>query len=662
MPASVAASTAASLAASTSASTAESAAGRDRRALALISAGLCACVAAAFSPAFFAGFVDYDDLLFNAQNPRVGAGLTGAGIAWAFSSTFAGFYMPLTWLSLMLNVWLFGPGPAGFHFVNVLLHAANAVLVLLMLRRMTGSVWRSAAVALAFAVHPLRAESVAWVAERKDVVAAFFGFAAMLAYARYARRPEWRGYLAVVVLFACSLMGKAMFVTLPVLLLVLDYWPLKRIAWSDATSGEIDHAGDAIGAIQFPRGPIRDLILEKLPLLAISIASGLVTIFAEQQFGAVMGLKQLGLLGRLSNSAVSYVRYMQKMVWFGALAAIYPEPAGYPIWMIGGAAALLVGITFFVLLNARRWPWAAVGWLWFFGTMLPMVGIVRIGSFVMADRFMYLPGVGLLVAIVWSIPERWIADARARRWSIGAGGVVAAVLGVFTFVQVGYWHDTFALFHHAVAATEGENNYLAHQALGRAFLDAGNPKAAAGEFKIVTQLVPKFPAGLYNFGYATEMAGDVAGADAYYRLTLESDPNHALANYRLAAILARRDDWADAELYFRRAVAASPRSAEAHYGLAQALAHDGDAGAMAEAIAEARAATAANPRFAAAYQFLGRLLLKSGDAPGAADALGTAFELQPGLRNLREQLESALAQSGRADEAQRLREAAAGAP
>jgi hypothetical protein len=384
----------------------------------------------------------------------VAQGLTRAGIAWAMTAKVASNWHPLTLISHMLDGQLYGLRPAGHHATSLLLHLANVLLLFEALRRMTGAVVRSAMVAALFAVHPTHVESVAWIAERKDVLSALFWILAMGAWAFYARRPSIGRYLLVSLLMILGLMAKPMVVTLPFALLLLDVWPLDRLGlgW-------------------------RRLVLEKLPLLALSAVSSVITIRYQEASLAPLEVVPWSL--RAANALVSYTAYLGKLFLPRHLAVFYPIAPAIPAWKVAGAALLLAAITALAVWRARREPWLLTGWLWFLGTLVPVIGLVQVGRQAMADRYLYIPSIGLFLAVVWSVAGL-LKEHRAAL--AAAAGIVILALAVATRVQVGYWADSATLFRHALAAT-GEDNYLAHIGLGKALMGEKDWDGAAEQLR-----------------------------------------------------------------------------------------------------------------------------------------------------------------------------------
>jgi hypothetical protein len=435
----------------------------------LLAGALALLTLIAFLPSLWNGFVNLDDPLYVTNNRVVKKGFTWEGLAWVRTANVANNWHPLTMLTHMLDCQLFGVKAAGHHGTSLFLHLANVLLLFEVLRRMTGSPWRSAAAAGLFAVHPLRVESVAWVAERKDVLSALFWILAMGAYGRYVREPSPKRYLPVVLAMALGLMAKPMVVTLPFALLLLDVWPLGRL--------RLDEPGRA--------RRLGRLMIEKLPLFALSAAGSLVTI--KYQTTSLVTLEALPWSMRLSNVAVGYATYVGKTLLPRNLAVFYPIPLEIPAWKALATAALLLVLTALAVWRARKAPWFLVGWLWFLGTLVPVIGIVQVGRQAMADRYTYIPSIGLSLAICWGIP----ALAASRRWRpVLAGATVLALLTLtaLTWFQVRHWSDSVTLFRHALAVTQG--NYVAHVALAKSLAAKRDWAGAAEQFRRTLALRP----------------------------------------------------------------------------------------------------------------------------------------------------------------------------
>ena len=566
---------------------------------------LVAATLGVYWPALHNGFVNLDDNLYVTANPEVLAGLTTNGLGWAFTNVHTALWCPLTWLSHMLDCQLFGLNPAGHHATSLVLHAANSVLVFLVLKRMTGAFWRSALVGGLFAVHPLRVESVAWVAERKDVLSALFGLLALSAYARYAERRSAGRFAVVVLWFALGLMAKPMLVTLPLVFLLLDYWPLGRLA------------GTRPG-----RRAVLGLVAEKLPLLLLAAGTSVVTLAGAERAGATAGLELLPLPARIANALVAYARYLGKTIWPSHLAVFYPMPAAWPAWQVAGAACLLTGSTAAALLVARRHPYVAVGWLWFVVMLLPVIGLVQAGGQAMADRFTYLPLVGIFLALAWLVPA-----GRVPRLVPAAAVVLLGALAVGARAQVGYWRDSVTLFTHALAVDEADP--LAHASLGFALLERGENEQARAHLERAVALRPAFLTARIQLGNTLVRLGRFDEAIAQYRAALETDPRSARALNNLGYALLRQGRVDDAIPYLEQALRVDPSFATAHNDLGLALAHKGRRD---EARAQFEAAARADPSYADPLNNLGRLLMSEGRVEEGLTYIGQAIRLQPGFR------------------------------
>ena len=420
---------------------------------------LAAVTIAIYSPIMGNSFVVLDDQEYVTANPHLHRGMTWSTAKWAFTSTAAANWHPLTWLSHALDYQLFALNPAGHHLDSLLIHALNAVLLFLLLAWMTKRIGPSLLVAALFALHPINVESVAWVAERKSVLSTLFFFLAIAAYAGHAQKPDWRRYLLVAVLFAAGLMTKPMVITLPFVLLLLDYWPLGRIAGAPST---------VVGA---PQLTVSRLLLEKIPLFFLSAASALITLKAQRSGMAVRGLHQFPLAVRIENALVAYGLYLWKMVWPARLAPLYPHPGTLlPDWQWGLSALVLVGVTGLVLIFRGK-GYLPVGWFWFLGTLVPVIGLVQVGDAAMADRYAYVPLIGIFVMIAWSFDE--LADEKGIRifWRVLPATCVLAALSVVTFHQLSYWENEYTLWAHTLAVTA--RNPFAHDAMGAALMDPG---------------------------------------------------------------------------------------------------------------------------------------------------------------------------------------------
>jgi protein O-mannosyl-transferase len=576
-------------------------------------------------------FLFYDDGQYVAENPRVRAGLSWDNVRWAFTTLHFHNWHPLTWLSHMLDVELFGLDAGAHHVVNAVLHALNGAVLFLVLHGMTGARWRSAVVAALFLVHPLHVESVAWIAERKDLLSTLFGFLALAAYRRHVERPGAGRYALVLLCFALSLLAKPMWVTLPFLLLLLDAWPLRRFAFAETGREEGP----------FAVVPARRLLLEKVPLLALSVASSAVTLVAQR--GAVAG-DALDLGARATNAVVSYTHYVWKTFWPADLAPMYPFRLPLPLWEVALSAILVGGVTVAAVLGARRRPWATIGWLWFLGTLVPVIGIVQVGSQAMADRYTYVPSIGLFVAIAWGAHDL-ARDRHVRLLAVTAALVVAA-LAALTWRQTARWADHETIFRHAVAVSR--ENARAHGVLAMGLRRSGKPAEALVHAAEATRLEPSVARHWSELALVSRALGRPADAYEASRRSTDLEPGLGLAWITLGQAAGDLGLAEEAEAALRRGVTLLPGEAHAWNELGMGLARNGRA---AEALEAYRRAVSLNPGSAAAWSNLAILQQGLGRVDEAGDAFAAAARADPANPLIWRNLGVFLARDGRSAEA-----------
>ena len=515
---------------------------RDALAVWAVCGFLLLAVALVFSQTVTYQFVNFDDPDYVYHNPRVTQGLTFDGVAWAMTTNCCTNWHPLTWLSHMLDCQIYGANAGGHHLTSVLLHAITCILLFLVLRRMTGDLWPSAFVAAVFAVHPLHVESVAWVAERKDVLSGLFFVLTLAAYLGYVRRPfSLPRYLAVTAMFALGLMAKPMLVTLPFVLVLLDYWPLGRFSCS---GGSAWRGGADIPVCRQDRGNsgrqecLPHLMAEKIPLLLLTVASCVTTVWAQKQ--SIVDTGELRFSARIVNALVSYVTYLGKSFCPIDLAAYYPHPqAGLPAWKPIAALLLLAGVTAAVVMRRQKNPYLLVGWLWYLGMLVPVIGLAQVGLQAMADRYMYLPQIGLLIGLTWGA-ERLVRSWPRRAWLCGvAASLVIAELMVCALQQTTYWRDSESLWQHTLECTS--ENKIAH----------------------------------YNFGFFLAHQNRLDEAIEQYREAVRISPDYVEAQLNLGVALARLRRYDEAVTPFETAVKLSPNSVEIRNNLGLALARGG---------------------------------------------------------------------------------------
>ena len=525
-------------------------------------------------------FILYDDPDYVTDNLHVRGGLTPEGVAWAFTTGHAGNWFPLTWMSHMVDCQIFGVDSGPQHLMNVLFHALAALLLFAVLRRMTGAVWRSAFVAFLFSLHPLHVESVAWIAERKDVLSAFLWFLTIWAYLGYVKRPGRGRYLMVMVVFSLGLMAKSMVVTLPIVLLLLDLWPLQRIAF---------------GGQPLPngRGSVGRILLEKVPMLALSLGVAVVTYVVQRRGHAVMPLDLIPLSQRLANALVSYVAYVADMLWPARLAVFYPFPLHVPLWQPVAAGLAVLAVSILALRSIERRPYLAVGWFWYLVTLTPVIGLVQVGSQARADRYTYIPTVGLSIALAWGAAE--FVRSRPRLRTAMAAAAVASCLAcaALTWRQAGFWQDTISLFRHSLSVTSG--NFLGYNILGVALRDRGRLEEAITSYREALKIHPQFEEALVNLSRALSEQGRADEALTHVAAAAQIKPDDVEAQYNLGTELADRGRFAEAVEALQIAVRLKPDYAKAHANLGSALAN---LGRLDEAIAQFNEALRIDPGLA----------------------------------------------------------------
>ncbi len=574
-------------------------------------------------------FVNYDDGAYVYRNPDVTRGLTSQGIVWAFTHVVAANWHPLTIISHMLDCRLYGVNPSGHHFTNVLLHTVAVVLLFLVLNQLTGApssprdesvrladrtgtIWRSAFVAAVFAIHPLHVESVAWIAERKDVLSAVFFMLTLGAYARYARRPTVARYVTMSILFAFGLMSKPMLVTLPFVLLLIDYWPLNRI----------QRARDR-GRRTETRSTITKLLVEKIPLLVLSGAASATALVT--QYSGLAATDAVAPAWLIGNAFVSWVAYIRQMIWPQNLAVFYPHPKGsLPLWEIALSIAFLTAISAGAWLLRKRRPYLLTGWLWYVGMLVPVIGIVQVGLQARADRYTYLPQIGLYVALTWAaadVSKSW----RHRRiiLSVAATAVLAA-LTWSAWIQTSYWRDSESLWMHTLAVTSDNDNIRQH--LCDALLDKGRVDDAIMHARIAVKMRPESADAHNALGAALSRKGQLDEALVHLRAALELNPNVLRLHYNLANALLQEGEVDAAIAHYQRELEIQPNFAEGHNNLANALFRKGQ---PSEALVHLQEALRLNPNYAEARNNLGIALSQKGEMREAIAQWNKTLEIQP---------------------------------
>ncbi len=608
----------------------------------LIYLSLLAATALVFVQVRHFPLVDFDDLLYVTHNPNVTAGLTLESVTWAFTKAYEGYWSPLTWLSYMADVQFFGPASGPHHVTNVLIHAASACLLFALLKRATKVRSLSAGVAMLFAIHPLHVESVAWVAERKDVLSGFFWFLTCWAYLRYVERPAAATYAVVVASFACGLMSKPMIVTLPLVLLLLDAWPLNRLSMV----GHAESRGKTV-----PRPGVRQVslvkaLLEKAPLAAMAIAVSAVTVVTQRNAGGISSLDVISPLTRVENALVSSIIYLVQMVWPSGLAALYPHPLQIPFWQAAAAALVLAGISILAVRAARTAPYLLVGWLWYLIALLPVLGLVQAGVQARADRYTYVPMVGIGIMVAWGLAALARRAQATRRALAVAACIALSIYGVLAWQQVQYWRNSETLFRRAIAVTTG--NYVAHAALGKALRQDGRIDAAIAELRESIRITPMYADAHDALGEALLAEQRANEALPYLAEAVRLSPASAAFLVNFGAALNAVDRVDEAAVSYREAIRLSPDNAEAHSGLGGVLVEQGR---FEEAQAEFNDAIRLDPGYAPAHHNLGALLSRTGSGDKAVPQFAEVVRLEPDSAEAHLDLGTILAAQGRMEEA-----------
>lgn len=596
----------------------------------LIGAGLVVAVVAVYGQVLSHHFINLDDDIYIYENPMVTAGLTIKGVLWAFTTFHAANWHPLTWLSHMFDAQMFGLRPGADLAVNVFLHTLNSLLLFTLLKNMTDRLWRSAIVAGLFALHPMHVESVAWAAERKDVLGAFFALLSLVAYIRYAKadHPSWKQFLPVAVSLALALMAKPMFVTWPFVMLLLDYWPLNRLEW---------RPDNGLGLLAQRVAP---LIREKIPVFVLAAASVAITYIAQSRGGAVRQFGDAPFVLRVSNALVSYAKYIVSLVWPGGLGVYYPfSPEGIRPWELAASLALLAGVTIVVMRAKKDQRYLLTGWAWYLGTLIPVIGVIQVGGQAMADRYSYIPSIGLFVMIVWGVGDLVRQRQVLFRAAAFAAVVWLAILASLAYAQVGFWRDSITLFRHTLSVAP--ENLVAHYNLAHALGKQGNLDEATVHFGEALRIKPDFFDALINMGVTLNNQRRFAEAATYLTRAVELQPKSSKAHLQLALSLAQNGRSDEALGHFYQALEFSPDDPDVRTNLGLMLAR---LGKLPEAREQLGLALRLNPNSPEAHNNLGLVLLMQGDVDKSIAEFSTALRLKPEFKLAQENLNRAQAQ------------------
>ena len=584
-------------------------------------------------------FAGYDDELYITENLHVQSGLTCESIKWAFTTFHAGNWQPVTWLSHMLDIELYGLNPMGHHWTSLQIHLINTLLLFFILQYMTGALWRSAFVAALFALHPLHVESVAWISERKDVLSAFFGMLTILAYIRYVKKRNLFRYFLVFILLSLGLMAKPMLVTLPFVLLLLDFWPLERLKYSSYQQ----LAG-------FQSLNLSRLIWEKVPLFIPVAISSVLTILAQKEVGALYSFEALPITTRIANALISYNNYIIKTIWPQNLAVFYPHLFGtLSLWYVSLAALAIAGISFFSICSFKQHPYVAVGWFWYLGTLIPVIGFIQVGAQAMADRYTYIPLTGLFIIAAWGIPDL------LKKWR--SNKIILVILSIIiisafstrSYFQIRHWKNSTAVFKNAVTVTD--NNWLAYNNLGLALMRNGKLNDAVFYYKKALQIKPDYLTALDNLGLTLHQLGKFEEAIFYYTKALKIDPKHPRVHNNIANVLAALGKPEEAIKHYKKAILIESEFAEAHYNIANVLATQEK---LDKAIFYYESAIKKDSGYSAAHYNLGCISLKKKEYKKALVHFAQVVKINPDYKQAYNHIGIILLQFGKINEAEKF--------
>jgi protein O-mannosyl-transferase len=605
----------------------------------LIYLGLTMAILVVYWPVSHFKFINYDDNAWITENPYVRGGLTLRGVGWAFTNFTYDHWMPLTWLVRMLECQLFGLNSGAHHLVNVLLHIANTLLLFSLLNSMTRAPWRSGFVAALFALHPLHVESVAWVTELKDMLSTCLWMTTICAYVSYVRRLNIHSFSSRVFYglaltsFALGLMAKPMVVTLPFVLLLLDYWPLGRTRWVKLPISEVKQR------------PLSQLVKEKLPFLALTVVSSVVTFRAQRVAGAIVSVADVSIGDRLANAVVSYSSYIGKAFWPSRTALFYPYQT-WPLSTVISAAVVLIGISSAVVWLAKRHPHFIVGWLWYLGVLAPVIGFVQVGNQAMADRYTYLPSIGLFIMVAWSIPKSLLSQRVVKSIASTTAVALLSLCAALCWRQVGYWRNSETLFRHSLEVTKA--NWLAHNNLGKALLDNGRVQESIGHFEQAVAIKPDYAVAHDNLGSALAQEGRLQEAAEQFDLALRIQPSLADAHYNMGRALLQMNRLPEAITHYKQAAQLNPYDVDAQFELGNALMALGN---VQEAIKRWEKVVRLKPDHVEARNNLGAVLAQTGKFPEAAEEFNQVLRITPDDVEVRCNLGNVLLASGKLREA-----------
>ncbi|MGD0209444.1 MAG: tetratricopeptide repeat protein [Desulfomonilia bacterium] len=590
-------------------------------------------------------FINFDDQLYVTDNPIVKAGITWNGITWAFSFSDRTYWHPLTWFSHMVDCELFGLNPGKHHLVNVFLHIINSILLFLVFMMMTGTLWRSAFVAFLFALHPINVDSVAWIAERKNLLSTLFCMLTIMAYIYYSRRPSFYKYILILFVFMLGLLSKPMLISIPFVLLLLDFWPLKRINFDSLLTREHISIGVS-NERRAQRTQALKLIIEKIPLLILSLVIICTSIISFQHHSDVISSNLISIKLRMANALVSYVTYIGKLIWPRNLTIYYPFPAGLPLWEVVGASVFLCVATILAGLYAKKFPYLIVGWLWYLGTLVPVSGLIQVGLWpAMAERWVYIPAIGLFMLVAWLIPDL-VSEFRFKNLALSTLAImVICILMILTWKQTGYWKNDFTLFSHALQVNE--RNSVAYSNLGDYYISINKPGEAIEYYDKSVEINPYDPLVQNNFAIALLKEGRYEESIKYFKKAILSYPRDPQLYSGLGSAFAHQNRNTEAIEYFSKSLDIDPSNAEVHFDLAYILSEERR---FDEAIINFKKVLSINSSHVGALFGLSAAYSKKKDYNAAMTLLKKILDIQPDNPNIYYNIACIYAKMNKADE------------
>jgi protein O-mannosyl-transferase len=567
-------------------------------------------------------FINYDDGRYITENINVKSGLSKDNLIWAFTQSHSANWHPITWLSHMLDAHFYELDPYGHHLTSLALHIANSLLLFLVLSRMTGAIWKSCFIASLFAFHPINIESVAWVSERKSVLSTLFWLLTMWTYINYTQKKSLTKYIIVFLFFLLGLMSKPMLVTLPFVLLLLDYWPLNR--FKTLPSNTFNTSTKAI-----PKTNLLNLVFEKIPLLILAAASCTITLAAQKSWGAVVSLETVPLLSRISNALVSYLKYLEKMMWPKNFSIFYPYPAdGFVFWKVLICGLTLTAITFISIKLIRKAPYFLVGWFWYLGTLIPVIGLVQVGQQAMADRYAYVPLIGVFIIIAWGLPDLLKNYLLKKKSLVFLTGIYFSVLMTSCWIQLQHWENSIKIFKHAIKVTDKKHpSFIAvYNNLGVVLIEQMKFEEALVNIKKAVNLQPNYAESHNNLGNALSGLNRFNDANIHYKTAINLKPNYAEAHNNLANSLNKKSNIDQAIIYYKKAIQLKPEYSEAHFNFGVAL---NKWNRYEEAIDHLQETIRLEPNFSRAHLALGNIFIKKENFESAIYHLEATIQIDP---------------------------------